>query len=188
MSREKLEKQIKLGIAWFCQWEVPNTELKRNKKFVSGVFMKVKMEANGQCQVVWCFVIMWRCPGVTIASLSMFQQQPGGSLILLDEALIAPTVGFPWLFDHIGLWHVGPVTRCPATSHWGGSVMAERWERTRGGEGARDLGSPVARSEVQSWKFVTCLVWHAIFLRGSKAPSLLVLALFCHPLPPSNWI
>lgn len=41
--------------------------------------------------------------GVTIASLSKFQQQPGSSLIQLDEALIAPTVGVPWLFDHIGL-------------------------------------------------------------------------------------
>lgn len=117
MIREKLEKQIKLGIVWFCQWEVPNTELRRNKTFVTEIFMKVRMEANGQCQVVWCFLITWHCSGVTLASLSMFQQQPGGSLIHLDETLIAPTVGFPWLFDHIGLWHVEPVTRCPATSH-----------------------------------------------------------------------
>lgn len=40
----------------------------------------------------------------------------------------------------------------------------------RGGERARDVGSPVARAEVQSWKCVTCLVWHAIFLGISKPP------------------
>lgn len=64
---------------------------------------------------------------------------------------------FSCQFDHIGLWHVG-------------RVIGERWGRTWGEEGVRDVGSPVARSEVQGCKFVTCLVWHAIFLGVRKPP------------------
>lgn len=157
-------------------------ELKKGKTFVQGVFMKVKTGANGRPVPGGVTLSSYAafCRGVALVWSQCFwavlQHQPDRSLIQFDQPLIAPTMYFSCRFDAFDTSDLSQVVQWPHTARTGmggGGIMGVHCERTRGGEGVRETwGVPWLRSEVQSWKFVTCLVWHRIFLSGSQASSL----------------
>lgn len=82
----------------------------------------------------------------------------------------------------IALWHVSRGVQHPHTSPWRHKAERGRrwvgsWERTRERRRVKrseEVGSPMVRSGVQSWSFVTCSAWHAIFTAGAAR-----LKLFC---------
>lgn len=148
-------------------------------------------QMEGQCQVVWCSVITWHCSrhcsGVTIASLSVFQQHPGGSLIQLHEALIAPTVSFPCLFHQT--CHTLSSDLTPQGQGRRGECYGWALEKNKGRRGGPvTCGVPWLGQKFRAENLSPAWFGTQFSSGAARPPSLLALALFCHPLPPSNWI
>lgn len=151
---------------------------------------KSKMEANGRLVPAGVMLRNYALLGffyflgpalVWLQRLGAALQPPDGRLISFDKALIGRTVCRSCRFDRVSLLTRWTCRGSALGKNGGEEKCEEAW-----------VGGPVVRSGVQSWKCVTCLVWHEVFFGVSKdtppPPTLLALPLFCHPPPPPNWI